>query len=151
MAMRWSSCSLVAPAARAALAALLTAALLSSVACVTTRTRSFLPSPQNPIYTPTRAEPVLAEYLRLQCGALRQAQRPDSGTARFLVDVDTSGFATRATLVRGTGDDTLDGVFGTVSAQLTFAKAPKARQEDVDIDYRCEGEDARVTVRTRGE
>ncbi len=147
MAMRWSSCSVTVPASRASLAFL----LLSTAACVTSRTRSFLPSPQNPIYTPATAEPVLAEYLRLQCGALRKAQRPDSGTARFVVDVDTSGFATRATLVRGTGDETLDGVFGTVSAQLTFAKAPRARHEGVDIGYRCEGDDARVAVKAGGQ
>lgn len=137
MAMRWSSSSILAPFVVAALAA----------ACVTTRTRSFLPSPQNPIYTPAKAEPVLAEYVRLQCAPLRQAQRPDSGTARFVVDVDTSGFATRAELVRGTGDETLDGVFGTVSAQLTFARAAKARRETVDIAFRCEQDDAHVTVR----
>lgn len=147
MAMRWSF------SRRAARAPFTAVALLATLAagCVTSTTRSFLPSPQNPIYTPAKAEPVLAEYVRLQCGPLRQAQRPDSGTARFVVDVDTSGFATRAELVRRTGDDTLDGVFGTVSAQLTFARAPKARREDVDIAFACDGDNARVTVRAGGQ
>ncbi len=140
MAMRWSFSRVSA----------LALPVLLTTACVTTTTRAFLPSRQNPIYTLAKAEPVLAEYLRLQCASLRQAQRPDSGTARLVVDVDTSGFATRAELVRGTGDDTLDGVFGTVSAQLTFDRAPKARRENVDIVYRCEGDDAHVTVRTGG-
>ena len=76
--------------------------------CVTVTTRAFLPSTQNPIYTPPTAEPVLAEYVRLQCDALRKAQRPDSGTARFVLDVDSLGFTTRAELERGTGDDLLD-------------------------------------------
>ncbi|MEP7381040.1 MAG: hypothetical protein ABI910_05100 [Gemmatimonadota bacterium] len=118
--------------------------------CVTVTTRAFLPSPHNPLYTPARAEPVLTDYLRLQCEPLRKSQRPDSGTARFIIDVDTAGFATRAEMQRGTGDDTLDGVFGTVAAQLTFERAAKARREHVDLLYACTGDDAHVTVRTGG-
>lgn len=129
--------------------------VLALAACVTTTTRSFLPSPQNPRYTAATAEPVLAEYVRLQCAPLRQAQRADSGTARFAVDADSAGVATRAELVRGTGDETLDGVFGTVAAQLTFPPeaaraAPGARRAStvpVDIAWRCEGERAAVQVR----
>ncbi|MBK6305057.1 MAG: hypothetical protein IPF47_04745 [Gemmatimonadetes bacterium] len=119
-----------------------------AAACVTTTTRAWLPSPANPTYTTTTAEPVLAEYVRLQCEALRKAQHPDTGSARFVVDVDTSGTATRAELVRGTPDPLLDGVFGTVAAQLTFAAAPKAHREPVGIAYRCDGDRAHVTVTT---
>lgn len=132
MAMRWSS-------SRLALLALV-------AACVTTTTRSWLPSPANPTYTNATAQPVLAEYVRLQCEALRKAQHPDTGSARFVVDVDTAGTATRAELVRGTPDALLDGVFGTVAAQLKFASASRARREPVDIAYRCEGERAHVTL-----
>lgn len=115
-------------------------------ACVTTTTRSWLPSPANPTYTAASAEPVLAEYVRLQCDALRKAQRPDTGSARFVVDVDTTGAARRSEIVRATPDELLDGVFGTVAAQLRFTPAPKARREPVEIVYRCEGEQAHVTV-----
>jgi hypothetical protein len=144
MAMRCSSCERRAAAG---------AAVLVLAACVTTTTRSFLPSPQNPRYTAATAAPVLAEYVRVQCAALRQAQRADSGTARFAVDTDTAGLATRAELVRGTGDETLDGVFGTVAAQLTVprdatqAPAP-VRRLPVEVTWRCEGERAVVNVRT---
>jgi len=121
-----------------------------ALGCVTVTTRAFLPSPQNPIYTPPKAEPVLAEYVRLQCDALRKAQRPDSGTARFVLDVDTLGFTTRAELVRGTGDDMLDGVFGAVAAQLTLDAAPAKRRERLAIVYQCTANDAHVAVRTGG-
>ncbi len=128
----------------------MTLALLAvAVGCVTVTTRTFLPSPRNPLYTPVNAEPVLSEYLRLQCEPMRKAQHPDSGTARFVVAVDTGGFATRAELQRGTGDETLDGVFGTVSAQLTFPPG-KARRELVDLDWACRGDSAHVAVRTAG-
>ena len=117
-------------------------------ACVSTVTRAFLPSTQNPIYTPTQAEIVLAEYTRLQCAPRRTAQKPDSGSALFAVDVDSLGFATRAELQRATGDEMLDGVFGTVAAQLTFPREGGRRRERVDVDFRCAGDSAHVTVRT---
>jgi hypothetical protein len=136
MAMRWSS-------AKAAVVAVLGA-------CVTTTTREFLPSRENPIYRPAQASPVLAEYLRLQCPALRKANRPDSGRVEFAVTVDTSGFATRARLVRGSGDQLVDEVFGTVAAQLAFPRDTvrrRVRQQAVTMAYRCQGDSASVVVR----
>lgn len=118
--------------------------------CVTTTTRTFLPSRQNPLYRPAEAEPVLTEYLRLQCPAFRKAQRPDSGIVRFVVRVDSAGFATSAELAQGTGDQLVDGVFGTVAAQLTFAPdtlTRRPRREAVSMHYACVGESARVSVR----
>jgi len=143
MAMRWSSSDRRGAAAAAALVL---------AACVTTSTRSFLPSPENPHYTAATAAPVLAEYVRLQCAGFRRAQRADSGTARFAVDADSAGIATVAELVRGTGDETLDGVFGTVAAQLTLPRdstraSAAVRRLPVDIAWRCEGDRAAVQVR----
>src|SRR6185295_7821029 len=106
--------------------------------------RYFLPSAQNPVFTLAQAEPVLTNYLRIQCDVLRKANVPDSGTARFLVDVDTAGFASRAELRQTTRDETLDGLFGTVAAQLTFPPPPakKASRSDVRMGYRCTGDSA---------
>ena len=120
--------------------------LLAVVACVTTVTRAFLPSPRNPTYTPAQAEVVLAEYTRLQCAPLRQAQKSDSGSARLVVDVDSSGVATRAELQRPTGDEMLDGVYGTVAAQLALPREGGSRREAVDITFRCAADSAHVTV-----
>lgn len=124
---------------------------LALVACVTTTTRYFVPSTQNPIYRPEQATPVLAEYVRLQCPAFRQAARPDSGEVRLTIDVDTAGFATRAELTRGSGDKLLDDVFGTVGAQLVFPKDSirrrRPRREDVVMDFRCSGDSATVRIR----
>lgn len=133
--MRWSSCSV---------------AVLAVAACVSRTTREFLPSTQNPIYRPAQATPVLAEYLRLQCPAFRKASRPDSGHVRFDVLVDTSGFATRAILTKGSGDQLVDEVFGTVAAQLAFPRdsvRKRTRLEHVTMDFRCMGDSAAVTIR----
>lgn len=124
--------------------------LAGLTACVKTTTRTFLPSAQNPIYKPAQATPVLAEYLRLQCPAFRKMSRPDSGNVRFLVTVDTLGFATRAELKDGSGDRLVDEVFGTVAAQLVFARDslhPVTRREAVTMQFRCTGDSASVTIR----
>lgn len=127
------------------------AAALVVAACVTTTTRYFVPSTQNPIYRPEQATPVLAEYVRLQCPAFREAARPDSGQVRLLVDVDTLGFATRAELTRSSGDKLLDGVFGTVGAQLVFPRDSvqrrRPRRQSVVMDFRCLGDSAVVRIR----
>lgn len=119
-------------------------------ACVQTTTRAFLPSPQNPVYSPTQAQPVLGEYLRLQCPAFRQAQRPDTGIVRFIVSLDSAGTATRAELAKASGDQLVDEVFGTVAAQLRLpidSTRARSRRETVDMHYRCAGDSAFVTIR----
>lgn len=136
MAMRWSSSRL--------------GALALVMACVSTTTRFFLPSPQNPVYTPPQAEQVLATYVRLQCEPLRKAQKPDSGSVRFVIDFDTLGLATKAELQRSTGDDMVDGIFGTVAAQLSvvgsMSGAQAARRERVAMRFRCAGDSVTVGV-----
>lgn len=108
-----------------------------------------MPSTQNPIYRPGQAIPVLAEYVRLQCPAFRRDARPDSGSARFIVEVDTLGFATRSRMQSSSGDELLDGVFGTVSAQLSFPRGVsqrRLREEPVRIDFRCDADSAIVRI-----
>lgn len=121
------------------------------VACVTTTTRYFMPSTSNPIYRPEQAAPVLSEYVRLQCPDFKRASKPDSGDVRLRVDVDTSGFATRAELLNSSGNELLDGVFGTVAAQLVFpvdsTQPRRARTENLVMSYQCSGDSAVVRIR----
>jgi hypothetical protein len=128
--------------------------VLALVACVTTTTRLFLPSPQNPIYRPAQAGPVLAEYLRLQCPAFRKAGKPDSGVVRFVVSLDSAGFARQAELRNGSGDQLVDEVFGTVAAQLSLADSSgprvRPRQQPVEMRFQCMGDSARVVVLQAG-
>ena len=125
------------------------AVLVMCMACVTTTTRFFLPSPANPTYTARQAEEALSQYVRLHCAPRAEAQRPDSGSAAFLVEVDSAGAATRAELRRSSQDDVLDGIFGTVAAQMTFPRdsaARRATREAVSVDFRCAGDSATVRV-----
>jgi len=117
--------------------------------CVSSTTRYFVPSRQNPTYQLGQAEVVLTEYVRLACPGLRSASKPDSGQTKFLVTVDSMGFVSRAEMQQGTGDELLDGIFGTVAAQLTFSvdsQHSRVWRERVAWDFRCIGDSATVSA-----
>jgi hypothetical protein len=120
--------------------------------CVTATTRSYMPSPRNPSYTPKDAEQALRQYVQLQCGPRAAAQRPDTGSALFIVQIDSLGHASRADLRRSSNDEELDGLFGTVTAQLNFSadssgsRTNMARKAPVSIDFRCSGDSASVKL-----
>ena len=104
MATRWSFSRLC-----------LTGVLIA--ACVSTTVREFYPSPENPRYTPDRGSAAVREYLRLRCGDLKPPAR-DSATLLARIRVDSTGKAVAAELSGTSGDPLMDGVIGTVVAQL---------------------------------
>jgi len=125
MAMRWSSSS-----------ACLTGALL--LACVTSTVREFFPSPENPRYTPERGSAAVREYLRLRCAELAKAPKRDSATLIGRVRVDTAGKATAVQLTGTSGDEVMDGVIGTVMAQLDLAAStPRRAEYQARVAYAC--------------
>ena len=94
------------------------AAVLLFAACVSTVTRYYLPDAHNPRFDTDGATQMLDQYLRVQCPDRIAAKKAESGDASLTILTDTSGAVTRAELVKSTGDDMLDGLFGTVAAQL---------------------------------
>ena len=125
--MRWSSSRLRAGA--------LLAAVALSAACSQRTTRYWVPSPENPRWTPEQATEVLERYLRVQCPQLREAGKKDNGETTATVEVDGAGLVTRASLGSSTGDETLDGLLGTIAAQLVLGDGPPERQ--VRLGYSC--------------
>ena len=87
-------------------------------ACVSTVTRYYLPDAHNPRFDTDAAAQMIDQYLRVQCPERVAAKKSERGEARLTILTDTSGAVTRAELVSSTGDDVLDGLFGTVAAQL---------------------------------
>ena len=87
-------------------------------ACVSTVTRYYLPNTNNPRFDTDGATQVIDQYLRVQCPERLAAKKSERGDARLTIVTDTSGAVTRAELVSSSGDEVLDGVFGTVAAQL---------------------------------
>jgi len=81
-------------------------------------TRYYLPDAHNPRFDTDGATQALDQYLRVQCPDRIAAKKSESGEVRLTILTDTSGSVTRAELVQGSGDELLDGLFGTVAAQL---------------------------------
>jgi len=111
------------------------------LACVHTVTTYYLPDPHNPRFDTDGATQVLDQYLRVQCPERKAANKPEHGGARLTIITDTSGAVTRAELVSSSGDAMLDGLFGTVTAQLKVdslraTKKPSATRH-VRVGYDC--------------
>lgn len=92
--------------------------VVGAVACVSTVTRYYVPDARNPRFDIAGATQMLDQYLRVQCPERLAAKKSESGDVRVTIETDTSGAVTRAELTSSTGDEVLDGVFGTVAAQL---------------------------------
>jgi len=111
------------------------------VACVHTVTRYYLPDERNPRFDAEHATQVLESYLRLQCPERLAAKKPDRGDVRLTITTDTSGAVTRAELISSSRDDVLDGLFGTVAAQLKVdslrATTKATATRGVRIGYSC--------------
>jgi TonB family protein len=92
--------------------------MTTCLACVHTVTHYYLPDARNPRFDADAATQVLEQYVRLRCPDRLAAKKSESGDVRLTITADTSGAVTRAELVSSSGDDMLDGLFGTVAAQL---------------------------------
>jgi TonB family protein len=103
------------------------------VGCVHTVTRYYLPDAKNPRFDADGATQVLDQYLGVQCPQRLAAKKPESGDVRLTITTDTSGAVTRAELTTSSGDELLDGLFGTVAAQL---KVDSLRATKKPIDAR---------------
>lgn len=124
MAMRWSFCRIC-----------LTGVIVA--ACVTNTVREFYPSPENPRYTPERGSAAVREYLRLRCADLKPPAR-DSATLLARVRVDSTGKAVAAELSGTSGDPLMDGVIGTVVAQLDLpADSTHRSTYQARVEYAC--------------
>ncbi len=128
--MRWSCCSLL---------------LLALAACTQRVSRHWVPSPNNPRWSAERATEVLEGYLRVQCPALREARKPDTGETMVTVAVDTAGLVTRAELEGSTGDETVDGLFGTIAAQLQLERGTPPERK-LRMGYSCAASGAAVAT-----
>ena len=115
--------------------------LFSALACVHTITRYYLPDEHNPRFDADRATQVLDSYLQVQCPQRVANKKPPSGDARLTLLTDTGGTVTRAELVTSTGDEMLDGLFGTVAAQLKVdslrATSKSAAERKLHIGFSC--------------
>ncbi len=121
-----------------------------ALGCVHTVTTYYLPDTHNPRFDTDGATQVLDQYLRVQCPERMAAKKADHGDARLTITTDTSGAVTRADLVSSSGDEMLDGLFGTVAAQLKVdslraTKKPLATR-NLRVGYSCAPNGAAATL-----
>lgn len=113
---------------------------MTLTACVHTITRYYLPDERNPRFDADRATQVLDSYLQVQCPQRIADKKPPSGDARLTLLTDTSGAVTRAELVTSTGDEMLDGLFGTIAAQLkvdSLRATSKPATRTLHVGFSC--------------
>jgi TonB family protein len=120
------------------------------VACVHTVTRYYLPDARNPRFDAESATQVLGQYLRVQCPERLATKKPERGDVRLTITTDTTGAVTRAELLSSSGDEMLDGLFGTVAAQLKVdslraTKKPLATRS-VRMGFNCAENSAAATL-----
>jgi TonB family protein len=125
--------------------------LTVAAACVSTVTRSYLPDARNPRFDTDGATRMLDQYLSVQCPERIAAKKAESGEARLTIQTDTSGAVTRADLVKSSGDELLDGLFGTVAAQLKVdslraTTASPVATRRLQLGFSCSGTAAVSTL-----
>jgi hypothetical protein len=127
MAMRWQWCRALIPL------------LLITVSCVKKVTRYYVPSPGNPTFSVDEAGNALLPFVRIHCGEADRIKQKATGEAKIELLVGPDGRTTRAELKSGTGNDALDGLFGTFAAQLTFPPPSHQREltRTVQMQYAC--------------
>ena len=112
-----------------------------AAACVHTVTTYYLPDANNPRFDTDGATRVLDQYLSVQCPERKAAKKAERGDVRLTITIDTSGAVTRSELESSSGDTMLDGLIGTVTAQLKVdslrATKKSLTTRPVRVGYDC--------------
>lgn len=87
------------------------------VACVSSSTITYLPSPEQPRLGLDEGRAMIARFIGLECDRLSAANLA-SRQVEVVVVTDSAGLAKSAELRSSTGDDRANGVIGAVAAQL---------------------------------
>lgn len=121
-----------------------------AVACVHTVTRYYLPDAHNPRFDLDGATQTLDQYLQVQCPQRLADKKSDTGELRLTITTDSTGAVTRAELASSSGDAMLDGLFGTVAAQLKVdslrATTKPTAERNVRMGFSCAPNAAAATV-----
>lgn len=123
------------PSLRATITALLVGCLVTG--CVRSTTITYLPSPEQPRLTMEEGREMLVRFIGVECDRLVEAGR-GSGSADLLVQVDSTGLASSAELVSGSGDERANGIMGAVAAQLQLDAADAGRHVPLRASYACD-------------
>lgn len=101
----------------------LAALLLAATACTAT-SKFYVPSEGESRLNQHTVREQADQLLALECPRLLEGRIPPTGEARIKLDVARSGAVQRAEVTRGSGDERLDEIFGSLAARLQFDPLP---------------------------
>jgi TonB family protein len=90
-----------------------------TAACTTTQT-FYVPTEGDPRLTTAQMKDQSDGFLRTQCPRLLDGHPSATGEARIMAEIDRSGAVQRARVVRTSGDEAMDNIFGALVARLQF-------------------------------
>ena len=125
-------------------------AALLCAACVHSTATYYVPTEDRPRLDTNQLRDQADLFLRTECPRLIEAGKP-GGEASIKLAVSRSGEVTRAEVTRSSGDETIDGIFGPLAAQLQLSAPPDMRGDEMTarlgMGYACSGTAAVTTVR----
>jgi TonB family protein len=129
------------------------ACALALAACVTTTTTEFSLAPGGQRLTPLQVRDQGDGLVRAECPRLLGAGQSASGAADVRITVDREGSVSRAVVERGSGDQRMDQLFGTLAAALDFeppeGMTASTMDARVEMGYSCSPTVAVITFRVR--
>ena len=139
MGMPWRWCS-------AALAATLIA-----TGCVIRPPRYYEPASGVPRLTPAELRERVQTLLQVECPRLQGAGRPPSSVTELTLEVDQAGDVRRAAIARSSGDQRVDDIVGSLTAQLRIddgngTPPDRGVKSRIDVGYICATSSALATV-----
>lgn len=119
--------------------------------CVTAVKREFTATPGSGRLTPQELRSRGDAMVRMECPRLLASDSAATGVAAITIAVDREGSVTRAVVERGTGDDRMDELFGTLAASLDFdspaGMSAATMDARVEMGYSCSARASAITFR----
>ena len=123
------------------------------IACVSSSTITYLPSPEQPRLGLDEGRAMIARFIGLECDRLFAANLAVR-QVDVVVVTDSAGLARSAELRGSTGDERANGVIGAVAAQLNLGSPPSsasggAGSTALRAGYSCAPEGVTATLERR--
>ncbi|HEU4566193.1 MAG TPA: TonB family protein [Gemmatimonadaceae bacterium] len=113
--------------------------------------REFAAAPGSARMTPQELRSRGDAMVRVECPRLLARDSAATGAAAITITVDREGSVTRAVVERGTGDDRMDELLGTLAASLDFdaprGMAGPTMDARVVMGYSCSARASAITFR----
>jgi TonB family protein len=130
-------------------------AALAAAGCVTSQTLYYVPTAGDSRLNTAQMKDQSDAFLRSQCPRLLEGNSTATGEARLMAEIDRSGAVQKARIVRTSGDQAMDDIFGALVARLQFDPPSNMNGETgshpIYVGYSCSPEMAVTTLNITGD